>query len=176
LSPRALFLSPRAPFLSPRALFFVAPTPFFCRPEASAEGSPIVKEGISRYARNDKMRLRSKRQKRAVAPTPSYCPPEPPFLSPRGVSRGVFQLSKRRFLATLETTEKGCHLDPLFVAPSHFFCPPERKRGVPRHWRASGKHGGRLSPRAQARGLLMKRRAERSEGCLAIARQDKKGR
>ncbi len=32
----------------------------FCRPEALAEGSPIVKEEISRYARNDKVRLRSK--------------------------------------------------------------------------------------------------------------------
>jgi hypothetical protein len=34
------------------------PEPFFCRPEAQAEGSPIVKEEISRYARNDKMSRR----------------------------------------------------------------------------------------------------------------------
>jgi len=37
---------------------------------------------------------------------------------------------------------------PLFVTPNPLFCHPERKRGVPRHWRASGGHGGKLSPLA----------------------------
>ena len=48
---------------------------FFCRPEALAEGSPIVKEGISRYARNDKMGrgcLANARQDRVGAVTPSH--------------------------------------------------------------------------------------------------------
>jgi hypothetical protein len=48
-----------------------------------------------------------------------------PFLSPRGVSRGVFQLSKRGFLATLETTEKDWHPSPFFVAPRRLFCHSE---------------------------------------------------
>ncbi len=37
------------PTLKERGLLFP------CHPEAQAEGAPIVKEGISRYARNDKM-------------------------------------------------------------------------------------------------------------------------
>jgi hypothetical protein len=88
LSPRApLFLSPQAPFfvtpspllLSPLSLFFcfpeplscppepfffVASSPFFCHPEPSSEGSPIVKEEISRYARKDRV-MRGRRPERS---------------------------------------------------------------------------------------------------------------
>jgi hypothetical protein len=71
-------------------------------------------------------------------------PRAPHFLSPRGVSRGVSQLSKRGFLATLETTEKDWHPSPFFVTPSA----SEGSLGAcaPREDRKG------LAPRAQARG------------------------
>ena len=78
--------------------FFVAPSRLFCRPEALAEGSSNCQRGD--------FSLRSKRQDEAtLEKTEKGCRPEPSFLSPRAVRRGVFQLSKRGFLATLETTK-----------------------------------------------------------------------
>jgi hypothetical protein len=46
-------------------------------------------------------------------------------------------------------------LNPTLVFPSlPFLCLPERQRGVPRRLHALAGHGGRLSSRAKARGLL----------------------
>jgi hypothetical protein len=59
LSPRPPFVFPSL-FLSPRGVSRGVPNAPFCHPETQAEGSPIVKEEISRFARNDKVRLRSK--------------------------------------------------------------------------------------------------------------------
>jgi hypothetical protein len=142
----------------PEPTFFVAPRLFFRHPEASAEGSPIPKEG--RFLATLEMKrlvgdasLRSARQERSV--TSSLF-----FSSPRGVSRGVSNSQRRkvsryarnekisrRCLAKLGTTGEECHLEPLFF----------------RH------------PEASAEGSSWGRYPERSEGCLATARQDKKG-
>jgi hypothetical protein len=80
---------------------------------------------------------------------------------------------------------------PPAVAPSLLFCCPERKRGVPRHLRASGGHEWAVAPSllffvalSEARGSLgayalredfTMRCPEGSERCLANARQDRWG-
>jgi len=135
LSPRALFFIVPSPFLSPRALF--------CHPEASAEGSlgacALWEDRVRRFLASLEM-------------TEKGGHPEPPFLSPRGVSRGV-----PRRLRTLgrqgEEISRFARNDRVgFVAPSlSFFVTPRRKPRGP-------------FMKRQPWGLFMKRHPERSEG------------
>ncbi len=62
-----------------------------------------------------------------------------------------------------------CRPEPLFCRPEPLFCRPE-----PLFCRPEGREGslGACAPRDDITG----RRPERSEGCTACARQDKKGR
>ena len=117
VTPSPIFCHPEPYFLSPRALFFVAPSPifflspralFFVAPRRQPRGllmkrHPERCEGGLAIARQDRLGCR---------PEPYFfCRPEPYFLSPRALfsvaprrqPRGL-QLSKRRFLATLEMT------------------------------------------------------------------------
>jgi hypothetical protein len=87
---------------------------------------------------------------------PSRCHPKALFLSPRGVSnfqrRKVSRYARnekisRRCLATLGTTGEECRPEPLF-----------------------------LSPRGVSRGVSLRYRPERCEGCLATLGRTKNGR
>ena len=105
-----------------------------------------------------------------------FCPPShffvpraflfyvPYFMSFRGVSRGTSSFDIQRSLGTCvprNDTVEGCHPEHSFLSPRAIFLSPRgvsrgvsqgtpsrTKRGVPRRLRASGRHGGRLSPRA----------------------------
>jgi len=78
----------------------------------------------------------------------------------RGVLQGV-EIS--RFA---RNDRKGCRPEPYFLSPRGV------SRGVPRHWRASGRQigklasGGHLEASSRTK-CLMGRRPERCEGCLA---------
>jgi hypothetical protein len=83
-------------------------------------------------------------------------------------SRRSFRLKKK--------TKDDIPSIPFLCRPEPPFLSPRAKRGVPRRLRASGRQGGKCHPEPTGEGSPWGRRPERSEGCLAIVRQDKKGR
>jgi hypothetical protein len=103
-----------------------------------------------------------------------FCPLEPLFFVAPSVSEGSPPLGRHPersegCLAIARQDRLGCRPEPFFVSPSHFFVSPSPIFSVapsPIFCR----------PEALAEGSPpLGRCSERSEGCLAIARQDRLG-
>ena len=139
----------------PNALFFVSPSPLLifpslpcrpkphsCRPERFFL-SPRAKRGVPRLLRT------SGRQGGRLSPrAPARGPPGdavPNEVRDASLSLGGWRM---RCFASLSMTGwrgmTGWRMSPR--AP--LLSPRGVSRGVPRHWRASGCHGGKLSPQA----------------------------
>jgi len=126
----------------------LSPRAFFCHSEALAEEPLIVKEEISRYARNDKMSRRclaiARHDRKGLSPRAFFChsealAEEPPSHDQRGGC-----------LANARQDRKGLSPRALFLSPRAPFLSPRAQArgpsalacGVPRHFRASGRQKG----------------------------------
>jgi hypothetical protein len=109
------------------------------------------------------------RQDRVGDATPSLS-----FLSPRAFCQARGPSALTHLLEDVAPSEARGPSALACLGKTGWRMSPRAKRGVPRRLRASGRQGGKCHPE-RSEGSPWGRRPERSEGCLAIARQDKVG-